>query len=124
MTYNPQKSKEIENENKLPADLILDAAIVNITDGQVNDFLSENAKKKWEGDITSQAINLTIETIYEGNNHSFNVMFTYKDENGTTTYGSKSNLAKYVKKYGKLPEPKDKVKVITDSEGWLKLKLY
>ena len=114
MGYNPQNATE---STQLPQDTILDGVIVNIEDGKVSDFV--NNTENWQGNVDGPAINVNIEV--QGTN--MNQLFTYRTENGKTTYAPASNLGKYNKKYGKLPEVGDKVKVQTTSEGFGRVKL-
>ena len=50
-------------------------------------------------------------------------VFTYNDNAGITEYSPRSNLGKFKKKYGKLPEPGMQIKVTTNSDGFGNLKL-
>ena len=105
---------------KIPSDTIFEGLIINLIDGQTKDFINSD---KWKGDPESNAINITIEVNHQGSTYRISQVFPYNDINGTTTYSNQSNLGKYKKKYGKLPETGDKVKLISNKEGFLKLKL-
>lgn len=118
MTYTPQNAKEI---NVLPSDLILDAAIISIRDGVTKDFI-ENLEN-WKGDINAPAIQVCLEAVHNKQIFKFDHVFNYRNEGSVTLYSPKSNLGKYKKKYGKLPEVGDIVKALTNSDGFLKLKL-
>lgn len=50
-------------------------------------------------------------------------LFTYIEEEGLTKYTKSSNLGKYKLKYGKLPEVGDQVKILTNGDGFGKIKL-
>lgn len=123
--YNANNAKEVENTTKLPKDTILNGVIISIDDGKVKDYLPDSAKEKWKGDLDSNAINCTIEVaIDDMHTETITQIFPYIDNNGTTEYKENSNLSKFKKKYeGKLPQPGLKVKVITNGEGFGKLKL-
>ena len=123
MSYNA-KNYIISKGMGLPVDTILDGVIISIEDKQVKDFISENAKSGWKGDLDSQAINVEIEIINDKQqSFKFHQMFTYFEKEGKTSYTENSNLGKYVLKYKKLPEIGDKIKIITDSNGFGKIKL-
>ena len=115
--YNAQNAKETP---KIAPDTIFDGAVISIQDGRTKDFVTSD---KWKGDLESNAINVTIEVVVQGSSYKINQVFTYLDVAGTTTYSSQSNLGKYKAKYGKLPELGDKVRLISNKEGFLKLKL-
>ena len=49
-------------------------------------------------------------------------MFSYiKGENNQTLYIQDSNIGKYVKQYGHLPQVADKVKLISNARGFFKI---
>jgi hypothetical protein len=126
MVYNAKEAVELKNKTELPVDSILTGVITHIEDGVVKKFISEEAAKEWQGDINSPAIQLTIELqIGEEVKQQIHLhqRYTYLLEEGKTLYSPKSNLGKYKKKYGKLPEPGDQVKVITNENGFGKIKL-
>lgn len=116
--YNANKSKELEY---LPKDSILDGVIIDIKQGMVKDFVYELTN--WKGDQDQTAINLIIEISVDKRIVKVEQMFTYKEEDGITVYYQNSNLGKYHKKYGKLPEVGDKVKIITNNDGFGKIKI-
>ena len=115
--YNAQNAKEMP---RIAADTIFDGIVISVQDGKTKDFVTS---KKWQGDMESSAINVTIEVIANGQSYKVNQVFPYMDVSGTTAYSSQSNLGRYKAKYGKLPELGDKVKLISNKEGFLKLKL-
>jgi len=121
MGYNPQKSMLGEDKSLLPKDTILEAEIGQINDGTVKDFVKNT--DKWQGDIKGPAINVVLEVKNGEEKIEMSQVFTYTEENGTTIYTPKSNLGKYVKKYGGLPVVGQKVKIITNSDGFGKVKL-
>lgn len=130
MAYNPDAKTEVSKG--LPADLILDAIILAIQDGKVKDFVEELAK--WTNP-DENAIQMTLSTKYDNRDFIVKQILTYKnkmdisgniiivDGNPIITYTDNSNLGKYVKKYGALPRVEHKVKVMTNQEGFLRLKL-
>lgn len=115
--YDAKNAKE---EPTLPSDEIFTGAIIDIKDGQVKEFVTSD---KWQGDKEGKAIQITIEVMHKEQSHKFEQVFTYTEEEGKTIYRPKSNLGKYKKKYEKLPEVGDQIKCLTNSEGFLKLKL-
>ena len=122
--YEPKEAIEVPDKTQLPKDTILDGVIVDIKDGKVNEFVPQQVE--WKGDKASPCINLTIE-VQQGEEIKEIVkieqLFTYKLEDGKTAYTPKSNLGKYKIKYKKLPEAGDQVKIITNSDGFGKVKL-
>ncbi len=115
--YNPQNAKE---EPTIPADVIVEGVIKEIKDGKVKDFIKNLAKWNSPDQTVMQA---TINVLYKDRDFSFDMVFPYKEEEGKTIYTPGSALGKYSKKYSKLPEVGDKVKAITNSDGFLRLKL-
>lgn len=121
MTYNPEGAKEGAT---LPADILQDAVIVQLQDGKVKDFVTDpEALKKWKKP-EQLAVQVTAETVYDGKPFQTHKLFTYiNDAEGKTIYSGKSDLAKFAKKYGTLPKLQGKVKVITNQDGYLRIKL-
>ena len=119
--YNAQNATEGKDKTQLPPDSILVGVISNIEDGVVEKFVKDTTK--WEGDIKSPAINLTIEVKNGEEIVKIENLFTYRENEGKTIYHPKSNLGKYKLKYSKLPEAGDQVKIIVNSEGFGKVKL-
>ena len=124
MAYNAKEAKEAKGQG-LPEDTILDGVIFNISDGEIKDFVDKQYYPQFEGGVDKPAINVEFEVknpetdkLVQGKQ-----MFTYINENGKTLYSSKSNLGKYYKKYDKLPEVGDKIKILTDSNGIAKIKI-
>ena len=118
MTYNATNAKE---QPTLPQDQIFTGVITNIEDGTVSKFVKDTTK--WQGDVNQKAIEVNIEVIHNEIKYDMNQLFTYNEEKGKTVFSQKSNLGKYKGKYGKLPEVGDQVKLLTNKEGFLKLKL-
>jgi len=121
--YNPDNAIETKGGGTLTPDSILDGIVTNIQDGKVKDFVQNT--EKWEGDVNGPAINAVIEVQLPDNKlENTSQVFTYRrSEEGETAYHSTSNIGKFKKKYGSLPKPGVKVKVITDSNGFGKVKL-
>lgn len=119
--YNATKAKEAEPQAQLPKDTIFDGIISNIEDGTVKQFVTN--LEKWEGSPEQPAINLTIEVKVGEEIRDIQQLFTYRTEYEHTIYTKNSNLGKFKLKYGKLPEKGDEVKVITNSEGYGRIKL-
>ena len=125
MAYNPKNAIEGEDKTQLPKDSIFNGVIVDIRDGKVSDFVPDNVE--WKGPRDGPVIEITTEVATHNGNPDGSVrvkqLFTYFQEEDKTIYTPKSNLGKYHKKYGKLPIVGEQVKVITNSEGWGKIKL-
>jgi len=122
--YNAKNATEGKDKTQLTPDSILDGVIINITDGKVRDFINPKALNKWEGNKEGCAIALDIEV--KDNDHIVKIeqVFTYmEDEQGNTMYTPKSNLGKYKTKYSKLPEAGDQIKIITNGDGFGKVKI-
>jgi len=115
--YNPENVVERQG---LPQDLILDGVIIALDDRKVKDFVKH--VEKWKN-AEQQAINITIEVIYEKNTYKFDKVFAYMEEEGRTVFNSKSDLGKFKQKYGVVPKVGVKVKCSTTKEGYLRLKL-
>lgn len=118
MGYNAKTAKE---SALLPPDTILDGVIIAIKDGKVKDFVTNT--EKWQGDVEQTAINIVVEVKNGDESVTIEQVFTYNVRNEVTTFAPSSNMAKYNKKYGKLPEAGDKVKIQTKSDGFGKVKL-
>jgi len=118
MTYNPQTAKE---QPGLPTDTIFDAIIIDIKDGIVKDFVK--SLDKWKGEHTQPCIDVTMEVLHKEKSFTFSTIFTYENDEATTVYAPNSNLGKFKTKYNELPVVGSHVKVITDKDGFLKLKL-
>jgi hypothetical protein len=120
MTYNAKNAKEVVLG--VPPDTILDGVITKVEDGHVKDFVLNT--EKWLGDLNGPGINVTCETNYEDKPITSVKVFPYREgADGKTEYATGSNLAKFRGKYGKLPEVGDKVKLISNSKGFLNIKL-
>lgn len=119
--YKTQNAKEIESG--LPADVVLDGVIVYINDGRLKDFVKDLTK--WDADADQFCIKAFVEVKNKsGASVKVEQLFTYhNNEDGVVVYGSKSNLAKFKRKYGCLPDAGVKVKVQTNGEGFGKIKL-
>lgn len=123
MAYDANNAKVLET-NKFPKDSVLDGIIINLEDGVVSQFISESAKQKWDGDLSSNAILVTVQVkLDDEQSENFDQMFTYIDQEGETFYTENSNIGKFHKKYGSLPVLEQKVKVMTNSDGFAKIKI-
>ena len=112
--YNPTNAKETAS---LEPDTVMDGEIVDIKDGKVKDFILN--VDSWKGNLDQAAIDMDVKC----GDVTFTQLYTYNDKEGVTEYSSVSNMGKYKKKYGKLPEKGDKVKVLTNSDGFGKIKV-
>lgn len=121
MTYNANNAKEVTQQSNLEKNHVYDTVIVNMVDGIVDEFLDEKVKPNWQGDLKGHAINVVYQIPTPDGDKEFaelSQVFTYNvGEDGSTEYSKTSNLAKYKKQYGKLPEVGDKIKVLTNSDG-------
>ena len=117
MVYNPNNAKETP---MLPVDTILDGVIIDIRDGKVKNFVGN--LDKWKNPEQA-AIEITTEVKNEDKTIQTRQVFTYVENNGVTEYPPKSNLGKFKEKYKKLPEAGDQVKIITNNDGFGKIKL-
>lgn len=120
MTYNP-KNVEVITRPTVPPDLIIEGVVINITDGKPADFFKN--MDKWKGDRDQEAIKVEVEVLYNGFRFNVDDIFTYNQEQDKTQFSNKSNLGKYYKKYGKIPEVGDRVKCFSNSQGYFKLKI-
>ena len=121
MAYNPNMWNET---TLLPKDSILDGVVVDIKDGKTSDFVEKDNLAGWKGDINSPAIEVTVEVKTEsGKPVRTTQLFTYVDNKGVTEFSPKSNIGKFHKKYGCIPKVGMTVKVMTDAEGYAKVKL-
>jgi hypothetical protein len=112
----------VESKNAQPGTMI-EAVIVNVTDGKPRDFLkTEEAIKKFKN-VDGTAIQLTIEGKNEGVPVRFDCIITYNLVDGKIVLKQTSNLGKYKKIYNKLPEVGDKVKILSNAQGYFKLYL-
>jgi hypothetical protein len=116
--YDPQKAKE---KAVLPTDSIVDGVIIKIDDGTVEDFVHNI--ENWKGSLKQRAISVHVEVNHNGRVLRLSQVYTYDHEDGFVIFTARSNLGKFKRKYGKLPEVGDQVKVITDSEGFGKIKI-
>ena len=116
--YNPQNAKE---SAQLPQDAIVEGTISKVQDGKVKDFVLDTSK--WTGDVNQPCINVTAEVTNKDKKIEVSQVFTYNDNNGVTEYAPKSNMGKFVKKYGKMPQVGVVVKISTNSDGFGKFKL-
>lgn len=123
MTYNPQNAEPLAVA-ELQKDSILDGAIIDITDGKIKDFVSEKAQENWKGDTDQTAINTTIEVkAQDGKPAKISQVFTYLEDAGITKYTKGSNMGKFVAKYGQPPKAGMQVKIVTNSDGFGRIKL-
>lgn len=124
--YNPDTAVEIESKGPFPEDSIFVGVITDIQEGIVKDFISEKAQQHWKSDLDGNVIEVSYEVIVPETKatikHSQLFTFELTDE-GRTGFTTNSNLAKYYRKYGNLPEVGQTVKVMTDSNGRGKIKL-
>ncbi len=117
MGYDATKGKE---EPTIPADTIVDGVVKEVKDGKVKDFVKNLAK--WNNP-EQQVIQVCMNVLHNDRDFSFDMIFSYSEKDGQTVYSPNSALGKYKKKYNKLPEVGDQVKAMTNSEGFLRLKL-
>ena len=118
MGFNP---KNYEERTAISAGIVSIGVIISVNDGVSGDFLTEEAKKSWQGGLDVPAINLLIEIMYNGLSYKINKLLTYRSDNGKTLVAKNSNLGKYLKRYRKLPEVGDQVQCLTSSEGYWRI---
>jgi hypothetical protein len=119
MTYTPNNAKQIE---KIPAGEIVNGIIISIADGTPRQFIKNQDKVAEFKNADTPAINCTIEFRYKNApimRHE--QMFTYINGADGVLYTDKSNIGKYFKQYGKLPEVSDKVQLISNAHGFFKV---
>jgi len=117
MTYNAHK---IIEKSALPEDTVFDVVITHLHDGTVKDFV--NSVEKWK-DPDSPAINVDMEMKHNDQAYRFSELFTYRNEGPDTVVGHRSKIGKFIKKYGVPPDVGVKVKAMTNTEGFLRLKI-
>jgi len=122
MTYNPENTEPLVTAD-LPKDSVLEGTIIDVQDGQIKDFVSEKAQESWKGSTDQTAINSTIEISIDGKTSRISQVFTYIDDEGKTKYTKSSNLGRFVLKYGHAPKAGLAVMVITNSDGYGRVKL-
>ncbi len=116
MAYDAKESKEIQG---IPPGTSTEGVIVALDDGTVKEFVKNT--DGWKGDVNQTAINIGIELKYGEKVMKLSQVFTYDSEEGKTVFSSKSNLGKYKKYYNKLPEVGDKVKLLSNKDGFFRL---
>jgi hypothetical protein len=101
--------------------VLKEAVVIELKDGKVADFLTEEAQAKW-ANPTQEAIEIVVECKHNDESYKDAKIFPYRvDTNGVTVYTPKSNLGKYAKYYKKLPEVGDQVQMKTNADGYFKL---
>lgn len=120
MAYNAQNATE---QQTLKGGLASTGIITHIQDGTVGAFITETGKATWKGEMEQPAINVTVETNYRGTTYKFEKLFTYRLTEDKTVYTTNSNLGKYHKRYGKLPETGDQITCVTNSEGFWEISM-
>lgn len=124
MTYNAENAQEYKSSGKfeggLPEDTIVEGVITEVVDGQIKDFVANLAKWKQPD---QPAIKVVTQTTFQGATLEGNQMFPYFETDGVTTFGKRSDLAKFKAKYGVMPKVGVKVKVMSNSKGYLTIKL-
>lgn len=118
MPYNSQNAEEVKG---LPAGIGAEGVIVAINDGTTKDFV-ENTEN-WKGDVNQPAIEVHIETKYNEQVYTVKKLFNYRWEEQKVKYTENSNLGKYKKYYGKLPQVGDRVRLLTNKEGFWRILL-
>lgn len=102
---------------------MIEAVIINIRDGKARDFLkNQEAITKFKN-ADATAIELTIEGKNGNEPVKINQLLTYNAIDGKIVIKQTSNLGRYKKTYNKLPETGDKVKILSNSDGYFKLYL-
>lgn len=116
--YNAKNVQIVKN---LEPGILKEGIIIEIEDGKIKDFVKGDSLKKFR-DPEHSCIQVTTETKYKGEPFRDMKLFTYKEgEDSLTQVQSNSNLGKYYSYYNKLPEVGDKVKLMTDGDGFFKI---
>lgn len=115
MAYNAENAKETQG---IPAATKAEGIVIDIQDGKTKDFVQN--LENWKGDPNRSAINLIVEVRHGETSFKVSKLFNYEDKE-VTEYTSNSNLGKYKKYYNKLPQVGDRVKVLTNAEGFFRL---
>lgn len=116
--YNAEKHEEIKT---LEAGILVEGVITQLKDGTPKDFVSEKGLEKWDKQ-DKLVIEIVAECKHDAKSHTDKKIFSYStNEEGATTYSTRSNLGQYQKYYKKLPCVGDKVQMKTDGDGFFKL---
>jgi len=126
MAYDAKNGKEVTLQSNLEKNKLYSTVILKIDDGIVKQFLDDKVQQNWQGSLDGNAINVTYQLPSADKKEHVEIsqVFTYNvGENGETEYSETSNMAKYSKQYGKLPEVGDEIQVLTNSHGKPKILL-
>lgn len=117
--YNPNNAKLIR---KVEAGTINEGIIISIEDGNPREFIkTQDAQAKFKN-LDEPAINVIIETKHDDRIFRIEQMFTYiNGADKQILYTEDSNIGKYAKQYGHLPQVSDKVKLIANAKGFFKI---
>lgn len=121
MEYNPDKCRVVTAKGMYEADSIVEAVIVNIESGRVKDFVKNLTGWK-DPDQTAILVHTEAkqgEQVVK-DTHVFTIIY---GKDGAVEYNVKSNIGKYASKYGHLPKVGDKIRIMTNSEGFGHIKL-
>jgi len=119
MTYTPNNAKLIE---KIPAGEIINGIIIQIIDGTPKQFIKNAEALKEFKNADEPAINCTIEFKYKDREiMRHEQMFSYINGATCMLYTEGSNIGKYVKQYGHLPQVADRVQLISNAQGFFKV---
>lgn len=117
--YNPKKAQKIET---IPAGEVVDGVIIKIDDGTPRNFLKNDEQVKKFKNVDEPAINVVVDFKYKDRVLRCEQLFSYiNGANDTMLYTDNSNLGKFVKQYGKLPQVADFVKLSSNAQGFFKI---
>jgi|SRR6056297_1994999 len=115
MVYN---TENYEIQEQIAPGQVTQGVIIDIKDGKIKDFVDDTSKFK---DPDQTCINLTAECQYDAQKYTDSKLFTYIDNEDKMKVPAKSNLGKYKKYYGKMPQTGDQVQMKTNSDGYFKI---
>ena len=116
--YDPSA---IEITKAIPSGAKAEGVISNIKSGKVSDFVDEESRDKWKGNLEQPAIELEVTIDYESKEFKVKKLFTYDKIKGKMVFSERSNLGKFNKYYKKMPTIGQKVNCLTNSEGFFRL---
>lgn len=108
----------------LPADMIMDAVIIELVyyDNPADKHPKLALGKDGSVDKTKKLVEVITECKYDERVYKNSTIFSfYKKDDGLIYIGEKSALAKFKKKYNEMPKVGLRVKQKTNSEGFFKL---
>lgn len=121
MEYNKYKPNNAIKIERAEAGTIIDGIIFNIVEGTPRDFIESEQQLSKFKNKDETCINVFIEFKYNDKVFKINQLFSFIEGKDCIYYTDNSNLGRYKKFYKKLPEVSDKVKLMSNSEGFFRL---